>query len=102
MKHLVLLSPAAGTTAADFGPHRIAEAKAVWAAYASGTLREIYFSAKPPAVTLIYELPDLDAVDAELSKLPMIEAGLLDRRVVPLGPFLPLAGLFDKTLVEPN
>jgi muconolactone delta-isomerase len=102
MKHLVLLTPAAGKTTADFGPHRIAEAKAVWAAYASGTLREIYFSAAPAAVTLIYELPDIDAVHAELARLPMVEAGLLDRQVVPLGPFLPLAGLFDETLSEPN
>jgi hypothetical protein len=100
MKYLVLLTPAAGKTAGDFGPHKIAEVNSVWAAYNSGALREFYASPSPTAVTLIYEVPDRAALSLELEKLPMIRAGLLDRQIVQLGPFLQLAALFDKSLAD--
>ncbi|MGD0107496.1 MAG: hypothetical protein ABSC06_26175 [Rhodopila sp.] len=100
MKYLALLTPVAGKTPADFGPHMIAEVKSVWDGYASGSLREIYFSPTPLVITLIYELPDIAAVHSALDGLPMIEAGLLERNVVQLGPFLQFHTLFDKSLMD--
>lgn len=100
MKYLVLLTPAAGAKPEDFAPHKVAEIKAVWSAYAAGTLREFYASASPPVFTLIYEVPDAAALDAELTKLPLIEFSLLDHRVIELGPFQQLQGLFDKSLLD--
>jgi hypothetical protein len=94
MKFLVLLTPVAGKTLTDFQPHMKPEIEAIWRSYASGDLREFYFCPEPQIVTLIYELPDMMAVNRALDALPMIEAGLLERRVVPLGPFLQFEHLF--------
>ncbi len=100
MKYLVLLTPVAGRDLAEFAPHMVPEVKAVWAAYAQGALREIYFAqCTPPVVTLIYELPDEAAVQRQIDALPMVEAGLLDSRIIQLGPFQQFQVLFDKETV---
>lgn len=94
MKTLVLLTPAAGKTAADFAPLLVAEERAVWAAYRAGTLREMYFQPDPVAVTLVFEAADHAAVHATLAGFSMVAAGLLDIRIVTLGPWVPLEHLF--------
>ncbi len=95
MKILTLLTPASGKGPADFQPHVVAEEKAVWAAYKAGTIRELYFQPEPIAVSLVFEAASHAEVEAELAKFPMIQAGLLDRRLVTLGPWLPIEALFD-------
>lgn len=99
MKYLVLLTPAEGRKMEEFEPYFVPEEKAVWAAYRAGRLREFYFQPSPPAVTLIYEVPDSASVDDEIDLLPMVNAGLLDRRIVHLGPWLPLERVFDQSLM---
>jgi hypothetical protein len=94
VKFLVLLTPAAGKTMADFQPHMVPEIKAVWDSYMAGELREFYFSPDPQVVTLIYEAADLASVHGAIDALPMVEAGLLDRQVVHLGPFNQIQVLF--------
>lgn len=94
MKILVLLTPASGRTPADFAPHIAAEERAVWSDYETGFLREMYFQPDPVAVTLIFEAPDTNVVSARLASYPMVAAGLLDMRIVQLGPWLPLKALF--------
>ncbi|TCP30117.1 hypothetical protein [Sphingomonas sp. BK235] len=96
MKFLVLLTPNSGKTLDDFKPHLVPEIEAVWASYLSDALREFYFSREPQVVTLIYELPSIEAVHRAIDALPMVEAGLLDRQVVHLGPFHQIAALFGK------
>ncbi len=85
MKFLVLLTPAEGKMIEDFKPHMVPEIEAVWTSYLGDELREFYFSKDPQIVTLIYELPALEAVHHAVDALPMVEAGLLDRQVVHLG-----------------
>jgi hypothetical protein len=97
MKFLVLLTPASGTMIDDFKPHIVPEIEAVWASYLGDELREFFFSKDPQVVTLIYELPTLDAVNRAIDALPMVEAGLLDRQVVHLGPFHQIAALFARS-----
>jgi hypothetical protein len=94
MKFLVLLTPVAEKTLDDFKQHMVAEIEAVWASYLGDELREFYFSRDPQVVTLIYELPSAKAVHRAVDALPMVEAGLLDRQVVHLGPFHQIAALF--------
>jgi hypothetical protein len=96
MKFLVLLTPAEGKTIEDFKPHMVPEIEAVWASYLDDELREFYFSKDPQVVTLIYELPSLEALHRAIDALPTVEAGLLDRQVVHLGPFHQIAALFAK------
>ena len=95
MKILALLTPAAGKTPADFGPLVVAEEKAAWAAYRAGTIREVYFQPEPLTVSLVFEASDHAEVEAALKAFPMVGAGLLDIRVVTLGPWTMLETLFD-------
>ncbi len=95
MKILALLTPKPDKTPADFQPLFVAEEKAVWAAYRAGTLREMYFQPEPIAVSLVFEAGGTAEVEAVLRTFPMIEAGLLDIRMVTLGPWMPLEALFD-------
>jgi len=96
MKILALLTPAAGKTPADFGPLVVAEEKAAWAAYRAGTIRDLYVQPEPLTVSLVFEAADHAAVEAALKAFPMVAAGLLDTRLVTLGPWTMLEALFDK------
>lgn len=95
MKILATLTPAAGRTPADFGPHIVAEEKAVWSAYKAGIIRELYFQPEPLTLTLVFEAEDYAAVQTTLATFPMIAAGLLDTCLVTLGPWTMFEALFD-------
>ena len=95
MKYLALLTPAAGRSMADFQPHLVAEEKVVWAMYAAGTVRELYFQPDPLRVSLVFEAADAAEVKAHLATLPMIGAGLLDADITALGPWQMFEQLFD-------
>ncbi|CPR14088.1 hypothetical protein JMY81_12305 [Brenneria goodwinii] len=99
MKFLALLTPAPHRAMSEFGPFLIEEEQVVWAAYRDGKLREFYFQSAPTVITLVYEVKDEAALHAELDSLPMIKAGLLERQVIALGPWLPLEVVFDKSLM---
>ena len=96
MKILALLTPTAGKTPADFGPLVVAEEKAVWAAYRAGTIRSLYFQPEPLTVSLVFEAASQAEVEAALKTFPMVAAGLLDTRLVTLGPWTMFEALFDK------
>jgi hypothetical protein len=98
VKIMTVLTPKASADRAAFGPLLVPEEQVLWAWYKTGTLREWYFQAEPVTITLIFEAPDAATVDRLLDTLPMIEAGLLDRQVIGLGPWLPLEVIFDKAL----
>ena len=95
MKILALLTPATGKTPTDFGPHVVAEEKAVWAAYRAGTIRELYFQPEPLTVSIVFEAASQDEVHSVLQAFPMVESGLLDIRMVTLGPWTMFEALFD-------
>jgi len=98
MKIMALLTMAAGADRAAFGPLLVPEEQVLWAAYRTGSLREWYFQPEPLTVTLIYEAADTAAVERQVDALPMVQAGLLDRQVVTLGPWIPLEVMFDPSL----
>ena len=98
MKIMAQLTMAQGADRAAFGPLLVPEEQVLWAAYREGVLREWYFQPEPLAVTLIYEVADPSEVERQIDALPMVQAGLLDRRIVTLGPWVPLEVLFDPTL----
>ncbi len=98
MKIMALLTLATDANRDAFGPLLVPEEQALWAAYRQGILREWYFQAEPLAVTLIYESATTAEVEAEIAALPMVKAGLLDRRIVALGPWIPLEVMFDPRL----
>lgn len=98
MKILALLTPAVGKSMADFQPHVLAEEQALWPLYKQGLVREMYFQPEPLTVSLVFEADGAAEVEAALGKLPMVNAGLFDVRLVTLGPWLPIEALFDRSL----
>ena len=73
----------------------MAEEKAAWAAYRAGSLREVYFQPEPLTVSRVFEAADHAEVETTLKAFPMVQAGLLDSRIVTLGPWATLEALFD-------
>ena len=98
MKIMALLTMATGANSDAFGPLLVPEEQELWSAYRKGILREWYFQPAPLAVTLIYEAADVVDVEHQINALPMVQAGLLDRRIVTLGPWIPLEVMFDPSL----
>ena len=98
MKIMAQLTMARDADRAAFGPLLVPEEQVLWAAYRQGVLREWYFQPEPLVVTLIYEVADPTEVERQIDVLPMVQAGLLDRRIVVLGPWVPLEVMFDPTL----
>ncbi len=94
MKILAIFTMAAEADREAFPPLLVPEEQVLWASYRRGALREWYFQPQPLAVTLVYEVPSTEQVHAELDELPMVQAGLLDRQVITLGPWIPLEVLF--------
>jgi muconolactone delta-isomerase len=91
MKILALLTPKQDSTPGDFERHIVQEEQAVWAAYANGDLREMYFQAEPLAVTLVFEANDKVEVRTILKNFPMVAAQLFDIELVTLGYWAPFA-----------
>ncbi|MBI0329551.1 hypothetical protein [Burkholderia plantarii] len=98
MKFLALLELSEGTDLSVLGPLLVPEELALWRSYRKGALREMYFQRSPLVVTLVFEGASADAVHEELASFPLIAEGLLNARIVALGPWLPLEKLFDTAL----
>ena len=96
MKILVLPRRRTGVPLEAFQPHVTAEIQAVWDLYAQGICREFYARADQvgPAV-LTLECASIEAAQAALATLPMVELGLLDLDLIPLAPFTHLTHLFQ-------
>ncbi len=94
MKLQATLTPKTSVEPEAFGAYMVDEEKQVWADYEAGFLREMYFQAEPVTVTLVFEAPNKSSVSTRLAQYPMVGAGLLDIRIVELGPWLPMKALF--------
>ncbi len=96
MKTLLLLELADGRDPSELGPHAAAENRAVWDLYLRGTVREMHMRQDAVGAVLALEVADADEARRVADALPMVAAGLLSARVVPLAPFKPLEALFAK------
>jgi hypothetical protein len=96
MKIVALSRRQPGTTTEQLQPHQVAEARQVWQLHKAGVFREMYFRQDRPGAVVILECASVEEAREALGTLPMVEAGLLDFDVIPLGPFLPLENLFAK------
>ncbi len=96
MKTLLLLELADGRGPSELGPHAAAENRAVWDLYLRGTVREMHMRQDAVGAVLALEGADADEARRVADALPMVAAGLLTARVVPLAPFKPLEALFAK------
>jgi hypothetical protein len=71
-----------------------AEARRVWELHQDGTIRELYFRADQTSAVLALECPDVEAAQAVLDTLPLVEAGLIRFELLPLRAYPGFARLF--------
>ena len=70
------------------------EAAKVWELYNDEKLRTIHYISDMSGVVMLWEISSLEALEAELQKLPMIEAGMLACEVIPIKPYTGFTELF--------
>ena len=96
MKILAIDKILPGATEENIKSHLNQEAVKAWELYKTGVFREMYFRTDRGGAVLIMECADLEEAKKELGDLPLVKAGLVDFDLIPLGPFVPLANLFEK------
>ena len=85
MKILALEKEVPGITDEQFtGKLLKAEARKAWELYQSGILRELYFTADTHEAVLMLECDSADEAPRKLAELPLVKAGLIDFRIMPL------------------
>ncbi|MEO0535763.1 MAG: muconolactone Delta-isomerase family protein [Cyanobacteria bacterium P01_A01_bin.123] len=94
MQVLVIGRIATGTPTEQVLPLVKPEAAQVWDAYATEKLRAVYYIADMSGAVMVWDMSSLEAVEAELQKLPMVKAGVLTCEVISLKPYTGLAELF--------
>jgi hypothetical protein len=95
MKVLALEEEVAGVVEAQFTEELLrAEAEKAWELYQFSVLREFYFTADTHEAVLLLECDGPDQARLQLAELPLVKAGLITFRVVPLVPYHGFARLF--------
>jgi len=93
MQILAIDKIAEGVTAAMLEPHLPKELAATINLYLKEKIRTFYFRKDRVGVVLILECVDVQEAREILSTLPMVEEGLLDFDLIPIGPLMPLGRL---------
>ena len=95
MKILAIEKDVPGVSQSQFGPHLKAEAKRAWELYKAGIFREIYFRQDKPQAVIMLECEDSNHAKQILGTLPLVEEGLIDFEIMPLGPYPGFERLFS-------
>lgn len=69
------------------------EARQALNLYLGGHIRQWHFRQDRPGTIFVLEVNSLDEARQLLAGLPMVQAGLVDYDLVPIGPYIPLATL---------
>ncbi len=96
MQVLVIARVIAGTAIEKVLPLVKPEAAKVWEYYAADLVRTVHYFADNSGAVLLFEAPNLEAVNGAVTQLPMVQAGLLECEVIPLAPYTGIAELFAK------
>jgi len=95
MKILALEKEVPGASEGQFTDDILkAEARKAWELQQSGVLRELYFNADTHEAVLVLECADSEDASRRLSELPLVRAGLIDFRLMPLVAYSAFERLF--------
>jgi muconolactone delta-isomerase len=94
MKILALERELPGATGEAFQPLLKNEARHIWELQQSGKLREIYFHAEQHYAVLVLECSSVEEARQILSSFPLVAAGLIEFKIIPLSPYDGFARLF--------
>ena len=96
MQVLVIARVVAGTPIEKVVPLVNPESAKVWEYYAADLVRTVHYFADNSGAVLLFEAPNLEAVNGAVTQLPMVQAGVLELEVIPLAPYTGIAELFAK------
>lgn len=96
MKIIALEKETPNTTPEQFAPYLKAEALRIWELYQSGELREFYFRGDRNEAVLILECTGVEEANELLETLPLVQAGLIGFKVIPLVPYPGFERLFEE------
>ena len=95
MKILATEKEISGVTEEQFTEEILrAEARKAWELHQAGVLREAYFTADTHEAVLVLECESVEQARSFLAGLPLIKAGLIDFKLLPLVPYDGFARLF--------
>jgi hypothetical protein len=63
------------------------EAQCAYSMYKEGRIRELFFRTDRPGAAMLLECEDTTDARRLLDELPLVQAGLIDFELIPLGPF---------------
>ena len=87
MKIFIVATRSEDHSAEDFAPHLAAEAKKALQLVAADVFREIYSRADGKGAILVVEAESADAALETMGELPLVQKGLLNLEVYPVGPY---------------
>jgi hypothetical protein len=87
MKVIAISSRRPGVTPDKAHAFQKDEARRVWELYASDKVREIYFRRDRPGGVLVLECTNVEEAREILGTLPMVQAGLTEFEIIPVGPY---------------
>ncbi len=87
MKIVVVATRSENHTAEEFAPHLPAESKKALQLVAADVVREIYSRADAKGAILVLEAESEEAARAQLNELPLVQAGMLELELYPVGPY---------------
>ena len=90
------ISKTAGVDFAALRPHLEDEARAVWRLYREGCVREFYLRSDGPGVVFAFEATTAEEVRSRLNELPLVQKGIIQFDVIPVGPLLSFELLMDE------
>lgn len=94
VKVLAIEQEVSGKSSADYATYLQAEATHVWELYKAGVVRELYFHAEDHIAVLMLECTDVEEASRTLAGFPLVEAGLIHFRIIPLSPYDGFSRLF--------
>ena len=78
----------------------IREAIHIWMLTTKEIIREAYFRKDRPGVVLVLECENAQEARRILATFPMVEAGVIDFEIIPLGHFVPYGTPIDQELLK--
>lgn len=87
MKIVIIATRSENHAPEDFAPLLPGEAKKALQLVAADFIREIYSRADGKGAVLVVEADSGDAALARLGELPLMQKGMLDMEVYPVGPY---------------
>lgn len=87
MKILALDRPGPDATLDKYAPYLQDELRRVWELYKNGAIRDMYLRQDRPGVAIFLECESVSEAQSIVASFPHAKAGLIDFKVIPLGPF---------------